>query len=198
MSAVEQLVMTEEEYLRRERLADTKSEFDRGHVYAMAGASRFHNAVKDNLITLFNLQLNPHGCRTYSADMKVWSPRTRLFTYPDLVIVCGKEQYKDDRKDILLNPKVIVEILSPSSEARDRILKFRGYIAIDSVQEYLLVSQNDAFIQRLVREPGGQWVMTPFDGLDVELTLSSVPARIPMQKIYWGLDFSPPSDTLTE
>ena len=190
MSAIQRLRMTEEEYLRLERAAETKSEFYRGEVYAMAGASRFHNAVKDNFITQLNLRLNPQGCRTYSSDMKVWSPRTRLYSYPDIVIVCGKLEFKDEHTDILLNPKVVIEVLSPSTEKRDRVFKFKGYIAIDSVQEYLLVSQDEPFIERIVRSDG-HWKMTPFEGLDIDFELSSLSVRIPMNAIYRDVEFEP-------
>ena len=194
MSAIKRPRMTEEEYLKAERAADTKSEFYRGEVYAMAGASRFHNAVKDNLITQLNLRLNPKGCRTYSSDMKVWSPLTRLYSYPDIVIVCGKPVFKDEHTDILLNPKVIIEVLSPTTEKRDRIFKFKGYIAIDSVEEYLLVSQDEPFIERIVREADGRWVMTPFDGLNKDFSLSSINATIPMSEIYRDVEFEVPAE----
>src|SRR5262245_51203588 len=103
MSAVKPRRMTEEEYLAAERKADLKSEYYNGLVVAMAGASWFHNITKDNLVSSLNNHLIPHGCRAISSDLKVWSPRNRSFTYPDIAVVCGKPEFKDDKTDIILN-----------------------------------------------------------------------------------------------
>jgi Uma2 family endonuclease len=189
MSAIKNRRMTEDEYLVMERAAETKSEFYSGEVVAMAGASLFHNAVKDNLIGLLHSRLQGTGCRTFSSDMKVWSPRTHQYTYPDIVIICGKPEFKDEKTDILLNPKVVIEVLSPSTEVRDRTTKFKGLILLDSVQEYILVSQNDPFIERMVRDRNSDWKLTPFIGLESDFELATLPVKIPMAEIYHDVEF---------
>lgn len=190
MSAIQNRRMTEDEYLVMERAAETKSEFYCGEVVAMAGASRFHHAIKDNFIGLLNPQLRNAGCRTYSSDMKVWSPRTRQYTYPDIVIICGKPEFKDEKTDILLNPKVVIEVLSPSTDRYDRATKFKGFIALESVQEYILVSQFDPFVQRFVRRTlHSNWEMTPFEGLESDFELATLPVKIPMADIYRDVEF---------
>lgn len=190
MSAMKQRRMTEDEYLAAERKAERKSEYYDGEVVAMAGASFFHNSIKDNLIGLLSPQLRNAGCRTFSSDMKVWSPRTRQYTYPDIVIICGKPEFKDEKTDILLNPKVIIEVLSPSTDRYDRTTKFKGFIALESVQEYILVSQFDPFVQRFVRRTlHSNWEMTPFVGLESDFELATIPVKIPMADIYRDVEF---------
>lgn len=190
MSAIKKLHYTEEEYLRIERAADTRSEYYRGEMFAMAGASRFHSAVKDNLITRLNLQMNSSGCRTYSSDMKVWSPFTGLYSYPDIVIVCGQAEMKDKKNaDVLMNPKIIVEVLSQSTEGYDRGFKFKSYKRIESCQEYVLVSQNEPCIETFTRQPNNLWLHKIFEGIDSDLVLTSIPVRIPLREVYQDVDF---------
>src|SRR5918993_391139 len=117
MSSNPRTLLTEEEYLALERRAEFRSEFHRGETLVMAGASRRHNRIVTNLVTAMDNQLRKRPCNVYSNDMRVKIPDTGLFTYPDLVVTCGKEEFADDQQDTLLNPLVILEVLSDSTEA---------------------------------------------------------------------------------
>ncbi len=124
MSTLTKKKLTEAEYLAIERAAELKSEFYNGEMFAMAGASRQHNEIKENLSLEIGIRLKGGPCRTYSADQRVKIDRTGLYTYPDLLIVCGRAEFDPDHRDILYNPQVIIEILSKSTESYDRGLKF--------------------------------------------------------------------------
>jgi Uma2 family endonuclease len=180
------------EYLAIEATAETKSEFYDGEMFAMAGASRFHNAVKDNLIGELYARLRGGPCRTYSSDMRVLVSATGLYTYPDIVIVCGEPQFEDNTFDTLLNPRIIIEVLSESTEKYDRTTKFRHYQQIESLQEYVLVGQDEPAIDRYVHQTRWDWLSRTFSGLDSELELVSVSAKVPLADIYAGVTFPDP------
>lgn len=189
MSAVPKIKLTEAEYLGVERAADFKSEFYRGEMFAMAGASREHNAVKENLIVELGARMKGTPCRTFSSDQRVKVQPTGLYTYPDIVIVCGKAEYDPLDRDTLINPTAIVEVLSPSTENYDRGAKFRQYQQLASVKEYILVSQEEPLCERFVRQTDGTWVLTVISGLTGELALATAPVRIPMAEVYSGVEF---------
>ena len=134
--------LTPEQYLEIERKAERKSEYWNGEMFAMAGATAPHNLVASNTSSLAHAQLRSKPCRVYQSDMRVRVLATGLNTYPDVVIVCGEQRFLDGHQDTLLNPKVIVEVLSPSTEAYDRGLKFAHYRQIESLDPYLLLSQD--------------------------------------------------------
>jgi Uma2 family endonuclease len=174
--------MTPEEYLDRERLAETKSEFVDGQIIAMAGANWPHNLVNENLSYAFGSRLIGTPCRSLSRDLRVRSESTRSYFYPDLVIVCGPPVLEGN--DVLLNPTVLVEVLSPSTEGYDRGAKFRHYRSIPSLKEYILVTVNAAVIDRYLRLDDGSWSFVPLIGIASELQLDSIPVRIPLSEIY--------------
>ncbi|HLC16315.1 MAG TPA: Uma2 family endonuclease [Thermodesulfovibrionia bacterium] len=128
----EQLAVTSEQYLRKERQAETRSEYFNGEVFAMAGASREHNQISSDIVISLGTQLAEKTCNIYSSDMRVKIERHNKYTYPDIVISCDKEFFEDENRDVLLNPVVIIEILSDSAEAYDRGLKFFHYKFINS------------------------------------------------------------------
>jgi Uma2 family endonuclease len=183
--------LTLAEYLARERTADVKSEYYRGETFAMAGASREHNTAKENLIVELGMRLKGSPCRTYSSDQRVKVSATGLYTYPDIVVVCGKPEFDPEDPDTLVNPVAIIEILSPATERYDRGAKFRQYQQIPSFQEYVLVSQDEPVIERFVRQPDGTWVLTVMAGLTGEVAFASVPVRVAMADVYNGVDFPP-------
>jgi Uma2 family endonuclease len=189
MTAVPRKRLTPAEYLAIERKAEVKSEYLNGEMFAMAGASPAHNAVKDNLIGELHARLKGGPCRTYSSDQRVKVSATGLYTYPDIVIVCGAPEFDDADRDTLLNPRVIIEVLSDSTEGYDRGAKFRHYHRIASFQEYVLVSQDEPAVERLVRQPGGDWLSTTITGLDGELALATVPATVALADVYAGVTF---------
>ncbi len=189
MSAVPKSKLTPAEYLARERQAEFKSEYYRGEVFAMAGATFEHNAIKDNLILQLGRRLEGGPCRTLSSDQRVKIVATGLYTYPDVIILCEPPEFEDNHRDTLLNSRVVIEILSDSTEKYDRGGKFRQYQQVPSLQEYVLVSQDEAVVERYVRQPGGNWLLTVFAGLERELELTSVPARVPLADIYRDIKF---------
>lgn len=192
MSAVPKTRLTPEQYLAIERKAEFKSEFLNGEMFAMAGVSREHSRIKENLIIEIGTRLKGSRCRTHSSDMRVKVSRTGLYTYPDIVIVCGEENYEDVEVDTLLNPQVIIEVLSESTENYVRGKKFRHYQQIESFREYVLVEQDEPVIDRLIRQPDGSWANTFVEGLDREFAFATVPVQIPMADIYAGVTFGEP------
>ena len=132
-----------EEYLELERAAEYKSEYYRGEIFAMAGAGRNHNRIKENLSIEIGFFLKGKSCQSFSSDMRVHIPENTLYTYPDLLILCGKPEFLDGQTDTMLNPSVIIEVLSPSTESYDRGKKFRFYRGIDSLVEYILIDSTE-------------------------------------------------------
>jgi Uma2 family endonuclease len=191
MSTAPQRKLTAVEYLAIERDAPVKSEFYAGEMFAMAGASREHNAVNENLSLEIGSRLKGSPCRTFSRDQRVLVDRTGLYTYPDLVIVCGTPEYAADDRDTLVNPRVVIEVLSPSTERYDRTTKFLHYRQLPSVEEYVLVAQDAAWCERYVRQPDGAWAQVQFVGLDAVLEFKSVPVAVPLADIYAGVPLSP-------
>src|SRR5437763_16888924 len=178
MSAAPRPRLTPEQYLAIERKAEFRSEYYDGEMFAMAGVSKEHSRVKENLIGELYARLKGSPCRTHSSDMRVKVSRTGLYTYPDIVITCGEERYEDVEVDTLLNPQVVIEVLSDSTEKYDRGKKFRHYQQIDSFREYVLVSQHEPVVERFVRQADGSWATTFVEGLDREFAFATVPVRV--------------------
>jgi Uma2 family endonuclease len=189
MSAVPKPKLTPAEYLALERKAAFKSEFYRGEMFAMAGASEEHCLIKDNLAGEARYQLKGGPCRVVTSDLRVKVDATGLYTYPDVVIYCDRPQFEDNVLDTLLNPRAIVEVLSDSTEKYDRGAKFAQYRQIPSLQEYVLVAQDQPLVERYVRQPGGDWLLTEFAGREREFAFASVPARVPLAEIYRDITF---------
>lgn len=175
-----------EDYLALERRSETRSEYLDGEIFAMTGASERHNLLAGNLYTTFRAQLRPRGCRVYVSDMRVKVSATDLYTYPDVVVVCSKPQFEDAEVDTLLNPQVIVEVLSKSTEDYDRGTKFVHYRAIPSLTEYLLVAQDQIHVEHHLRQAEG-WLLTETDRLDDVLDLPSAGARLDVAEVYDGV-----------
>jgi Uma2 family endonuclease len=195
MTAIPKRKLSEEEYLASERAAEFKSEFYDGEMFAMAGATYPHNRIKDNLARHIGNQLEGHDCVPLTSDMRVKAPRARAYMYPDIVIVCGKPEFADDKKDTLLNPVAVIEVLSPTTESFDRGGKRRRYEKIKSLKEYVLVSQDEMLCERYVRHgDNGSWLLTSFDDPSGDFALTSVPVRIPMAEIYRGVELPEPPE----
>jgi len=192
MTALPKAKLTIAEYLAIERRAEFKSEFYDGEMFAMAGASREHNTVNENLSVRIGGKLLDGPCRTYSRDQRVRIARTGLYCYPDLVIVCGEPQYAEEDPDTLVNPRVVFEVLSPSTERYDRTTKYQHYQQLPSVQEYVLVAQDEPLCERYVRQPNGSWTHVQHVGLDATLELAAVPVAVPLADVYAGVTFPPP------
>jgi Uma2 family endonuclease len=192
MSAAPTMKLTPAEYLAIERKAEFKSEFYAGEMFAMAGASRQHSRARINLSGELHGQLKGSSCEIYDQDMRLRVSPTGLYTYPDLAIVCGKAEFEDKELDILLNPRLIIEVLSDSTEKYDRGEKARHYKRIASLQEYVLVSQREALVERMVRQDDGSWKVTEFAGTDATLEFTSIPAKVALAEIYRGVEFPEP------
>ena len=181
---------TSEQYLKMERAADFRSEFICGEIVAMAGGTRHHTRIISNLFFRISLALDDSPCLTSTSDGQVRTGNETLYTYPDINIVCEEPEYSDDGYDVLLNPIVIVEVLSPSTENFDRILKFQHYKDIPSFREYILVSQKQPKIEQFVKTNEGEWEHHITEGIDSTLILFTVAVSIPFTDIYKRVDFS--------
>lgn len=176
------------EYLALERKSLTRNEYYRGEIFAMAGASREHNLIAGNLNREIGNQILDRLCESYSSDMRVLVDETGLYTYPDVIVVCGGPEFLDGETDTLLNPTVIFEVLSESTEAYDRGAKFRHYRRIRSLKEYVLVAQDRMMVERYTRQ-GDDWLLTEFSDPGQPLRLESIDCAIPLERIYAKVTF---------
>ena len=184
MSSNPKTFLTEEEYLALERQAEFRSEYFGGEMFAMVGASRRHNRIVTNLVVALDNQLRARPCNVYSNDMRVKVQSTGLFTYPDVVVTCGEERFADGENDILLNPLAIVEVLSDSTEAYDRGKKFEGYQSIESMKEYLLVSQHSQRVEQFVRQSGKNWIYSETHEPSETIKIQSIECELKLEDIY--------------
>jgi Uma2 family endonuclease len=185
---------TPEEYLAREAMAEARSEYRDGNTYAMAGASRAHNLIAGNTFAELHARLGGRLCETYMSDMRVKVSKTRLYAYPDVVVVCGTPRFEEDQGESLLNPTVLIEVLSPSTEAYDRGGKFTHYRRLDSLCEYILIAQDYVHVEHYERR-GEQWLLTEFSGLDDSLSLPVLDCQIPLREIYARVDVPNPTES---
>lgn len=184
MSSLPSYYLSPEEYLAIERRAEYKSEYVEGVMYAMGGGSERHNLIAGNLITELNIQLRKAPCRVYPSDLKVRVPNSKRFFYPDVSVVCDETQFADDEKDVVLNPILIVEVLSESTASFDRGKKFQSYQQIESLQEYLLVSQDEYILEHYLRQEDGHWLYTKASGLDEAIALPTMKCQLALRDIY--------------
>jgi Uma2 family endonuclease len=179
-----QVGLSPEEYLARERRAEIKSEYHDGEVFAMSGASRAHNLIVTNFVRELSLRLRDRDCEVYPSDMRVKVDPTGLYTYPDVIVVCGEPAFEDEHVDTLLNPTLLIEVLSESTEASDRGKKFEHYRKLETLQGVVLVTQDEAHAERFTRQPDGQWLLGEASGLEAALHLASIDVTLPLADIY--------------
>lgn len=182
---------TPDEYLALDRGAEFKSEYRDGRIVAMTGATVAHVTLAGNVFGGLHARLRGSPCRALMSDMRVQVGGGRRYTYPDVTAVCGEPRFMDGTLDTLTNPVLIVEVLSPSTEAYDRGEKFLHYRTIDSLQEYVLVAQDRVLAERFVRA-GEFWTLSSLTDLDAELEFTSVGCSIPLREIYENVDVPPP------
>jgi Uma2 family endonuclease len=183
--------LTEAEYVQIERTAEFKSEFFDGEMFAMAGGTPEHSLIATNLAREFGNRLARGHCVPYNADLRVKIEATGLFTYPDLSIICGLLSFAEGMNDTIVNPSVLVEVLSDSTEAYDRGRKFEHYRQIPTLQEYLLVSQKEPRIEQFIRQPDGRWLLTEAVGLGKSLELPSLKILISLAEVFAKVSFTP-------
>ena len=190
MSAVSQERYTYDEYLVRERVADTKSEYLGGQIFAMAGGAPRHNSIGVNLVASLKNRLRGSPCRPFNSDQRIRISASGLATYPDVSIICGELQLDAQDADAIVNPRVIFEVLSKSTEGYDRGKKFDFFRQIDSLSEYVLVSQEDSQVECFTRQSDGNWLLSITKGLSGALRLSTVLVELPLVEIYEDIVFS--------
>ena len=184
MSTLTATHVTPEEYLAAERLSETRSEYLDGGVSPMTGGSINHIRIVLNVSAELKNQLGDRDCDVLPTEMKVRLQESRKFFYPDISVVCGNPQFHDARTDVILNPDLVVEVLSPSTEAFDRGEKFQAYQTIESLKEYLLVAQDRPFIEQFVRSETGKWEYAAAIGLESSLTLPSIECTLNLTAVY--------------
>jgi Uma2 family endonuclease len=175
--------LTEEQYLQIEREAETKSEFHDGQMFAMAGGSPNHSLLANTIGALLHGQM-PHGCRTFNSDLRIKVASTGLYTYPDCSVICGDLQFAGDHRDVVLNPLLIVEVLSPSTEGYDRGKKFELYRTIATFREYLLVHQDRQRVEHYSRQDDGSWLLRDHAGTEDAVAIARLNIRIPLADLY--------------
>ena len=181
--------MSEEEYLVREPEAEYKSEFRQGRVVAMSGGTQAHALITLNVAGELRQQLKGRPCKAFASDMRTKVVAAGLYTYPDVMVVCGKSVFDAKDKNALINPTVIVEVLSKSTEAYDRGEKFGYYQKLDSLLAYVLVSQEKVQVERFTRE-SGEWPVLKLHSLENTLDLPAIGCRISLREIYDKVDFN--------
>jgi Uma2 family endonuclease len=185
--------LTEEQYLEIERAAEFKSEFYAGEMFAMSGGTTSHARLQRNVLVEVTNRL-PQTCEAFGSDLRVKAVATGLYTYPDVSIICGSAIYADKRKDTITNPTVLVEVLSPSTEAYDRGRKFQHYQTIPSLKEYLLVSQTEMRVERFTRAGDDSWMLRSYTGKDAALPIEAVGIVVPLEAIYQRVEFEETSE----
>lgn len=179
-----------EEYIELEKSTNEKFEFFDGNVWSMSGATTSHNRIVRNLNTEVDLQLREKGCEAFPSDMRVKVPAYSPYRYPDLTAVCGKPIIENlNGLDLFVNPSLIIEVLSDSTEAFDRGDKFSYYKSIESFTEYLLIAQHRPHVSQFVKHGDGFWMNLEFNDLSETVELKSVPCRLFLSAIYRGVSF---------
>jgi len=182
--------ITPADYLARERRSEVRSEYLNGRIYAMSGASREHNRITINLSAMLHSRLKGKPCEPFSGDLRVKVNPTGLYTYPDVIVACGESRFEDEHVDTLLDPTVIIEVLSDSTEAYDRGEKFAHYRALESLTDYLLVAQDRPRIEHFVRQPDSRWLYSVTDRLDKQVEIATIDCVLPLAEVYERVVFS--------
>ncbi len=175
---------TPEEYLAAERQAAFKSEYFGGEVFAMAGASYAHNRIVANVIAELRRQLKRHDCTVVPSDLRLWIQSAEHYLYPDVTVVCGEPEFTDEHIDTLVNPRLIVEVLSKSTKDFDRGEKFTLYRTLPSFAEYILIAQDRHHAEHFVRQADGRWLLTDIDQTAEAISLVSIEGQLALAEIY--------------
>jgi Uma2 family endonuclease len=191
MSAQAQARLTPEQYLAAERAAEFKHEYYNGQMYARPGGSFQHCLIAGNILGALHTELKTRPCGIGSSDLRLRVSPDGLYTYADVLAINGDPRFADDEQDTLLNPALIVEVLSPSTEAYDRGFKSAQYRTVESLEEYALVSQSEPRVEVFHRQPGGHWLLSEAVGLEAVCHFESLDCAVPLSEIYAMVSFSP-------
>jgi Uma2 family endonuclease len=186
--------LSPEQYLEIERAAEFRHEYYNGQMYAMSGATHRHTLINGNIVAALVVGLRKRPCIVSPVDLRV-RVSARHYTYPDITVVCGESKYVDNQLDTLINPVLLIEVLSPSTESYDRGLKARQYRSIESLQEYALVAQSEPRVEIFRRQASGDWLLSESAGLDAACRFDSVGCSIPLAEIYDKVTFEPDEPT---
>jgi Uma2 family endonuclease len=178
-----------EEYLAREETVTHKSEYYQGEIFAMAGNTIDHNRIVRNLTEQLNRSFQNKNCEAFNEHVRLCADTMQFFAYPDILVVCGKIQFYENRRDTLLNPILIVEVLSDSTENYDRGQKFKFYRSIPTLREYLLIDQYKIRLEQFSLGPQGKWMLSDYDGAEAVLNCTSIDFQIPLNEIYHRVEF---------
>jgi Uma2 family endonuclease len=187
--AIKQKLYTPEQYLAKEEIAEFRSEYFDGEIFAMAGGSLNHLQITTNITVFLDSKIRKKGCRVLPNEMKVWVESTRRFYYPDVTIVCDKPKFYKDRNDTIENPKLLIEVLSKSTEATDRGEKFFAFQTLESVEEFVLVSQDKHVVEKFTKQNDGSWKYLATIGIDSKVAFESVGESLNLSEIYDLVEF---------
>jgi len=187
-----QISYTVEEYLSFERQAEKRHEYLGGQIYAMAGESLEHSTINANLTMRLGIQLVGTPCRVLSPNMKVRTYTSGLYAYPDAAVVCGEPLFHDEHRDILINPTVIIKVLSPSTEAYDRGEKFLRYRQLETLADYVLVAQSQPLMEHFERQPDQRWLYSAVNDLSGSMFIASISCELRLAEVYDRIVFSVP------
>ena len=179
---------TTQEYLILERESEVRHEYLNGEIFEMAGANKRHNLISSNMIRVISNQIHDRECSVYGSDMRIKIRATEKYTYPDVVALCGPEEFEDETEDNLLNPALIIEVLSKTTEAYDRGAKFAYYQSIESFREYVLITQEPFRVEQFVRKDTSMWTYFEFRLADDVVKLSSIDCKLGLRDIYHKIE----------
>lgn len=189
MAAEPRSLISREAYLAMERASEERHEYITGEVFAMAGGTEPHGLISGNVIAALHGPTRRRGCRIYPGEVRIAIAVLDIYTYPDVSLLCGQPQFEDNRRDTLLNPKVIIEVLSPSTERYDRGQKFQQYQHIASLDTYVLIAQHMPLIEQYVRQGDQAWLYSAARGLDATLTLPTIACTLALAEVYDLVEF---------
>lgn len=190
LQATEQRYYTPEEYLALEETAEFKNEYHDGEIVPMTGGTTNHNRIARNMLIALSLQLRGQDYEVFIGDVRLWIPRFKRFTYPDVMVIAGQPEYYNNRKDTITNAQVIIEVLSKSTKGYDRGDKFQYYRTIPNFKEYILLDQSQMFIEQYTKQENKRWSYSVYDEEDAALTFSSFQVEVALEEIYDKVDFA--------
>ncbi|MBC8159716.1 MAG: Uma2 family endonuclease [Roseiflexaceae bacterium] len=197
MAAQPKPFISEEAYLVQERDSLVKHEYYNGEIFAMSGGTEAHSLIAGNAHAALHSQLRRRDCRVYQSDMRIKVQQTGLNTYPDVTIVCGQPQFTDEARDTILNPVLIIEVLSPSTERYDRGMKFQNYRTIDTLQDYIIIAQDHHHIEHYSRQETGQWLLNEVVGSEATLDIPTLQCHLTLEDVYEKVEFVPEQPRIT-